>query len=126
LENAVREKLCSKPPRESDADYRLFGKKYDSLGTLLDRVFHDSTLSDDVERYILMLCAKQVVQELRREFPDYWRERKAQSQALESTLERTQEIRNRLAQSETHQDMAAFLDWFDAWFLKRAKTEETA
>lgn len=126
LENAVREKLSTKPPRESDADYRLFGKKYDSLGTLLDRVFDDSTLSDDVERYILMLCAKQVVQELRREFPDYWRERKAQSQALESTLERTQEIRNRLAQSETHQDMAAFLDWFDAWFLKRAKTEEPA
>jgi hypothetical protein len=124
LENAVREKLGAEPPREADADYRLFGKKYDSLGTLLDRVFSDSALTDDVERYILMLCARQVVQELRRDFPDYWQQRKPQALALESTLQRTQEIRNRLALSENHQDMPAFLDWFDVWFLKRARTEE--
>jgi len=124
LENAVREKLGAKPPRVADADYRLFGKKYDSLGTLLDRVFSDSALTDDVERYILMLCARQLVQELRRDFPDYWQERKLLAQPLESTLQRTLEIRNRLMISEIHQDMPAFLDWFDDWFLKRAKTEE--
>ena len=124
LENAVREKLSAKPPCESEADYRLFGKKYDSLGTLLERVFNDTTLTDDIERYILMLCAKQTVQELKREFEDYWRSRRDEAFDLEQALARTEEIRQRLAVSNMHSDMAAFLDWFDNWFLKRARTQE--
>jgi hypothetical protein len=124
LENAVREKLSAKPPCESEADYRLFGKKYDSLGTLLERVFSDTALTDDIERYILMLCAKQVVQELKRDYEDYWKSRKDRGVALELMLARTQEIRDRIAISDKEPDMPAFLDWFDGWFLKRARTQE--
>lgn len=124
LENAVREKLTIKPPRATEADYRLFGKKYDSLGTLLDRVISDPALTDDIERYIILLCAQQLMQELERDFPEYWQTRKAKSLELKATLTHAQTIRLRMATAGADCDMPAFLDWFDTWFLKRAKTEE--
>lgn len=126
LEKAVREKLSEKPPSTTEADYRIFGKKYDSLSTLLDRVVSDPAMTDDIERYIILLCAQQLVQELERDFPDYWRSRKAQAAELRATLDHAQTVRLRLSNGAEHGDMPAFLDWFDAWFLKRAKTEEAA
>src|SRR5262249_10288110 len=46
--------------REPEAVYRLFGRKYDSLGTLLDRVLSAEGREDDVTRYVTLLCARQV------------------------------------------------------------------
>ena len=122
LENDVREKLTA--TRENEADYRIFGKKYDSLGTLLDRVFADTAHTDDVERYILLLCARQMLRELGRDYPDYWHLRRSDVQSLESSLQRVQEIRDRLSLTENAKDMPAFLDWFDGWFLKRGRPQE--
>jgi len=121
LEREVREQLAT--GREREADYRLFGRKYDSLGTLLDRVFADILIGDDIERYVILLCARQLLNDLGRDFSEYWRARRKDVQAIESTLERTNEIRARLAAMDA-QNMPAFLDWFDPWFLKRAKPLE--
>jgi hypothetical protein len=124
VENAVRESLSAKPPRLVEADYRLFGRKYDSLGTLLERVFTDGALSDEVERYILMLCAQQMVRELGRDFADYWQDRREQAAPVLASLSRITEIRQKLAGNASSKDMPAFLDWFDVWFLKRAHGEQ--
>ena len=122
LENDVREKLTA--TRENEADYRIFGKKYDSLGTLLERVFADTANTDDMERYILLLCARQMLNELGRDYPEYWRRRRSEVQSLETSLQRVQEIRDRLLHTENAKDMPAFLAWFDGWFLKRARPQE--
>jgi hypothetical protein len=122
LENDVREKLNA--GRESEADYRIFGKKYDSLGTLVERVFADKALVDDVERYVLLLCARQMLRELGREYPDFWRRRRPEVQLLEDGLQRVMEVRDRLLRTENAKDMPAFLDWFDGWFLRRSRPQE--
>lgn len=115
LETHVREALAEDRARE--ADYRLFGKKYDSLGTLLDRAQkdHDINEGDRVERYVLFLCAKQLLREIGREFPVYWHDHSAAVMALDAAIARGLEGRDALTPSPE------FLDWFERWFLQRAR-----
>jgi len=120
LERDVRGLLAA--GREKQANYRLFGRKYDSLGTLLSRTLDDNALTDDVNRYVIFLCARQLCAELRRDFPDYWRSRREDAQHLEQDLSRCDHVRTRLAAKSP--EMPDFLDWFDQWFLKRARPME--
>ncbi len=66
LERSVRESLASGKGRA--AEYRLFGQKYDSLGRLLSRIREDEAKTSDnlIEHYVMALCARQMVDELRK------------------------------------------------------------
>jgi hypothetical protein len=119
LEDQVRGALDASRTRE--ADYRLFGRKYDSLGSLLDRVLADvrSGRGDRVEQYVVTLCARQLLRELGRAYPEYWTQHRDDVNSLERQLVDATSLRSVLA--ESHAEMPAFLDWFDRWFLKRAE-----
>ncbi len=56
---------------EREAVYRLFGRKYDSLGNLLERVSGSQEGGDAVDRYVIYLCAKQLCDRVRAEAPDF-------------------------------------------------------
>jgi len=121
LERAIKEAIGHS--REKEVDSRLFGKKYDSLGHLLDRVELQQEGGDDVDRYVLVLCARQLTQWMGKEHADYWASRASEAASLTARLEsmaRTQ--RERVASSGD--DMPAFLEWFERWFMRRAKPEE--
>jgi hypothetical protein len=122
LERDVRESLSS--GREKQANYRLFGRKYDSLGTLLNRILADDVLTDDVNRYVILLCARQLCAELRRDYPEYWKSRREDVQRLEDDLSGCADFRGRLAAKDS--EMPGFLDWFDQWFLKRGRPTEAS
>jgi hypothetical protein len=119
LEERVREALDEAKTRE--ADYRLFGKKYDSLGSLLGRVLSDVTAGagDRVEQYVVTLCARQLLTELGRAYPEYWSEHTEDIKGLEAQLGDASSLRETIADS--HAEMPAFLAWFERWFLKRAE-----
>jgi hypothetical protein len=119
LEERVREALDDSKTRE--ADYRLFGKKYDSLGSLLDRVLEEvrSGAGDRVEQYVVTLCARQLLRELGRGYPEYWAEHRDDVKGLEAQLADAASLRTALAGG--HAEMPAFLDWFERWFLRRAE-----
>lgn len=119
LERSVRSAL--QEGREREAIYRLFGQKYDSLGSLLKRVLKDSAegKGDLVDHYLIVLCALQLVQELRRENGEFWREHASDGKRLQDQLGVMQSIRERLIERDPV-EMPAFLDWFDRWFLRRA------
>ena len=104
-----------------DAVYRLFGEKYDSLGTLLERVVKDAEKGkgDLVEHYVMALCARQLEGELRREQPEFWQEHSQDVQSLKTRIEVALAVRERLV-SRNPIEMPAFLDWFERWFLRRA------
>jgi len=118
LEAHVRAALAEGNTRE--AEYRLFGKKYDSLGTLLDHVLKEAGagMGDPVEHHVVMLCARQLLRELGREFSDYWAQRREDVKALEARIAAASVVRDGLAAGDA--EMPAFLDWFERWFLKRA------
>jgi hypothetical protein len=103
--------------RERDADYRLFGAKFDSLGPLLEQVKVDATL-DLVERYVLVLCATQLRDQIRDRFEDYWSERADEACKLDATLEALGVIERDLV-ARNDPDMERFVGWFRRRFLKR-------
>jgi hypothetical protein len=125
LERHIRESL--KAGNGRPAEYRLFGQKYDSLGRLLDRVREDSAKGRDelVEHYVMALCARQTVTELRRDldFAAFFSEHIDDTRRLEEQLALAEELRARLAEGGDPA-MAKFLDWFEKWFLRRAKAVE--
>ena len=120
LERAVRTSLA-KGGSPRDAVYRLFGEKYDSLGTLLKRVAKDAEegKGDLVEHYVMALCARQLESELRREQPEFWQERRQDVQNLKTQIGVALAVRERLV-ARNPAEMPTFLDWFEEWFLRRA------
>ncbi|MGK4008497.1 hypothetical protein WMF31_38160 [Sorangium sp. So ce1036] len=119
LEGAVHEALTRENERE--ATYRLFGKKYDSLGNLLARILHGEGHGDAVDRYVIVLCARQLCAEVRKRWPDFWREHAADVVALERLFEDARPIREALI-AKAPDEMGPFLAWFDEWFLRRQET----
>jgi hypothetical protein len=120
LERAVRSALAKGGSRR-DAEYRLFGEKYDSLGNLLNRVVKDAAegTGDLVEQYLMGLCARQLERELRREHPEFWQEYSSDVKKLRERIDTALSVRERLVARDS-KEMPAFLDWFEAWFLRRA------
>jgi hypothetical protein len=108
--------------RESEADYRLFGQKYDSMGTLLRQVRANSHKDgrDLVDRYLMVLCARQLADEVRLAYPEFWRKHQQQAEGLREQLSVVDDLRAQLAPHQPG-EMPDFLDWFERWFLKRAE-----
>jgi hypothetical protein len=121
VERSIRASLQA--GNERQAEYLLFGRKYDSLGTLLDRLLSSDGELDDVDRYVLLLCAEQLRRAIAREFPEFWHMHRPQVAVLEESLRRTDEVRTRL-EAKSPEAMREFLPWFDEWFLTRAKPAE--
>ena len=121
LERAVRAALAVDNFKE--ATYRLFGRKYDSLGNLLDRVVEEQGSSDVVDNYVIVMCARQMCLEVSGDYPDYWSEHVADAQALEERFSSLMTMRTRLI-ADNPDGFEDFLTWFDRWFLRRAQPVE--
>lgn len=104
----------------------IFGQRFDSLGTVLDRVLLDEGAEsakqqlDDVDRYLVLLCARQLCDFVRDTASDFWGEYAAQAANLEASLARRTILRETLCAREPEQ-MPEFMNWFDKWFLRRAQ-----
>jgi hypothetical protein len=108
-----------KEGRAREATYRLFGEKYDSLSSLLRKV-SASTDGDLIDHYLIELCALQLVKELQREYSEFREEHRSDARRLHDLLNNMTLLRERLIARKPI-DMPAFLDWFENWFLRRAK-----
>jgi hypothetical protein len=103
------------------AAFRVFGRKYDSLGTLLDRLSEEGT-TDLVDRYVMLLCARQFCDELRRLHPEFWASDLG-ARHLTTRLQGLDAVRAELS-TRNDPEMNAFLAWFEKWFLRRAEPLE--
>lgn len=123
LERVCRSAL--KEGRVKEVNYRLFGQKYDSLVSLLERVAAEGAGGDEVDQYVISLCARQLCHEIEREFPEYWRSHASDVKALERRFQELAAVRRRLV-ARSPDDMGDFLEWFDRWFMHRAVPTEEA
>ncbi len=116
--------------RDKTAEYRLLGKKYDSLPALLDRVLRKDGESKEGERdvvvdYVIVLCAKQLVRRVKREYPEFHGAHRKAFAALQRQIVRGEKVRTRFSFG-TPDEREAFLSWFDNWFLARAERAEVS
>src|SRR5690606_10312105 len=78
---------------ERHAKYRLFGERGDSLGALIDKQLADSE-GDRVNRYVSLLCAREVVRSVRSNYPDFASEHADDLAQLDLRLGATQDLRD--------------------------------
>jgi hypothetical protein len=125
LERGVRAAIAE--GRHEEAASRLFGAKYDSVATLLDRADDPAGPVDPVDRYLLYLSARQLVEELRKEaIPGFARaDRRAEWDALVARIARIEALRESLAAAGDG-SLRAFLEWFEPHFLARAEPPREA
>jgi hypothetical protein len=121
METSVRDALADK--RHTHAVARLFGKKHDSLGHLLDRLESmDDPINDNVDRYVIAMCAKQSLDYLRVQEQEFWQENKADAGAL---IERVTMLRDNLRGKLSLMLDAEFIAWFEKQFLRRASVQSS-
>lgn len=124
LESRVCDALDESRSRQAAA--LMFGERFDSLPTVLDRVLKGEDGAGGaqelsaVDRYLVMMCAVQLCDRVRGLAQDFWKEYSRQAEAVSAKLAQRAVIRDQLCESDPGQ-MPAFMDWFDAWFLKRAE-----
>ena len=123
LERTIFESL--EHDRDREATYRLFGRKYDSLGNLLNRIQSERDKSDPVDRYVVVLCARQLCRQVAQKYPDYWKQNADDVADLDKRIEEAGTVREEMI-AERGADFADFLAWFDPWFLRRAERVEVS
>ena len=72
---------------------------------------------------MIALCARQMVNELRKDLPDFFGGHADEAKRLEEQLGIAVALRARLSEGQ-NRTMTEFLPWFEEWFLKRAKPVE--
>jgi len=115
LQRRVDEALAAE--RWNEVEARLFGARYDSLPSLLDKVVEGQGM-DPVNAYLTFLCAKQVHERLRREHRDFLKARKAVARELERRLDKLPEIRDSVGLADDEAE--AFFAWYERSFLAEA------
>ena len=101
---------------ERHAVYRLFGLRYDSLRALIDTVVATNE-GDLVNRYVSLLCAREVVSWVRARHVKFAKEHADDLDGLDAQLGAIDEIREAFSfGSET--ERAGFFEWLDEMFLR--------
>lgn len=109
--------------RTKEAEFRVFGKKYDSLGNLLDRLEEPDSARDPLDVYLIVLCARQLCERLKSECRQFWERYPEGAASLGDTLTRLWAVRTTLL-ARNEPDFGEFLNWFEERFVKRARAVE--
>ena len=100
--------------READAETRLFGAKYDSLPSFLQKTI-DRTDGDVIAIYVTFLCARQLRDEVAHQYTTFVRERRDRAARLDGLLKHLPKIRASIPLEDDQS--GEFLDWYEDMFL---------
>jgi hypothetical protein len=101
------------------ANYRMLGRKFDSLPYLVDKVLAGDG-GDAVRRYVMLLCARQTVDGIALRHRGWAQKHHPELKALRATLRGVEAVRREVAVGAGDSESAAFLAWFEREFLRRA------
>ncbi len=114
LEEHVADALEADPPRRREAEYRLLGRKFDSLPSLLDKVAQDPQ-QDPVNRYLHLLCACDLLDRLQAAHPAFFAAHAERLSALDRRLNAVADIKAALELGPGI-DRERFFRWFEKAF----------
>lgn len=122
MEKAVT--LALQEGREQFAEARFFGKKHDSMGRMLEMLLEKDRpgAPDAVGRYILLLCARQTLDWLKRVHREFWDTHSKSAKKLHADVAGwIEEVRTEIRGEDD--GMEDFLGWFEKEFLRREARE---
>ena len=120
LERAIRKALAA--GRHKEALDRLFGKRFDTLKRLVERL-PEKEAPDPVADYVTLLCALQLLTVIKRDEPEFAamaRDRFTLIDEIEAARDRLRPTIRLEGSDLPHGDEQAFFTWLDRWFLRRA------
>lgn len=120
LERSIRKALAA--GRHKEALDRLFGKRFDTLKRLVERLPEKET-PDPVGDYVTLLCALQLLTVIKRDEPEFAtmaRDRFTLIDEIEAALDRLRPAIRLEGSGLLHGEHEAFFAWLDRWFLRRA------
>jgi len=117
VENALED------DRPAEAETWLYGAQCDSLPTLLDKVAARDD-HDPVHAYVMLLCAKQLRDRVKREYREFYRDHRSVTTRLDERLGRLDQVRAELGLAGD--DSQQFLDWYERSFVREIKPLEEA
>ena len=115
LERAVDTAL--EDGRDTEAEARLLGAKYDSLPNLLEKTVERPD-GDPILSYVTFLCAKQLRHELSRRHGPFFSQRARHVEHLDELLGRLPDLRSAIELDDAHAE--DFLQWYEHAFLRSA------
>lgn len=107
---------CLDKDRVTDAEFRFFGAKYDSLPELLRKMIEKEG-NDPLYVYITFLTAKQLRDGLAKDYKWFVDERKSMLRDLDCLIRKGLRYRDRI-QLDSSQETSQFLSWYESMFLK--------
>lgn len=133
LERVILEALEQKRPKE--AEYKLLGRKFDSLPSLLDRLLANEVANepgaeaeepgdeplDLASRYVIVLCAKQLVRQVEQAAPGFCEKHRGRLRDLNRQIASGEKLRQEFTFG-SDDTRGAFIDWFERRFLERAES----
>lgn len=117
LERAIRVALAE--GRRKEAVDRLFGRKFDTLQSLLDRI-SEKAEPQPVRDYVTLLCAVQLLGVLVRDEPKFCGDESARLHLAMATARAAAEQVKARFTFATVEEREQFFNWFEPWFLRRA------
>jgi hypothetical protein len=118
LEKAVRKALAAN--RAKEAVDRLFGKKFDSLRRLVERL-PEKEQSDPVADYVTLLCALQILQKLQKDYPEFASVESRRFELLGQIRHGADDFKSKIRLDPAFPGgRAEFFTWLEKWFLLRA------
>jgi hypothetical protein len=108
--------------RATEAVYRLFGRKYDSLPSLVEKILKDEE-SDLVNRYVTLLTAKQLLARLKQKYADFFSEHKQEERELQAMLTDVDMLRERF-DFASREEVDHFFRWFERMFLLEVQPKQ--
>lgn len=117
VEQTVKQALEAE--RHAEAVQRLLGEKYDSLPYLLKRVSEPDSQLDPLTQYLIALCARQTLEQVRKANTEFARVNRTRFDEL-IRLTNTSAVRQQLNLGAVDQP-ERFLEWFEDWFVRRAE-----
>lgn len=120
LEHHIQEALENE--RENEAVYRLFGQKYDSLPSLIEKVAQDDK-ADQVNRYVTLLCARQLLQRLEKKYTNFLKDHQAELAQVNKQLSVVHQIQAGFTFS-SEPERHKFFNWFERMFFMEIPVKE--
>lgn len=122
LERAVRKALDA--VRTKEAVDRLFGRKFDSLNRLVEQIAGKGE-PDAVEDYVTLLCALQLLNAVRRDYPEFAQRESQRFELVARVKDAAAALMARIQLDPSFTgDRAQFFEWLERWFLTRARPQE--